>query len=354
MTTRTNDIGVYMFGKSQIMPNTTYEITISKDNYFNATGRETTVGLERSKDLTRDFMLQPIPEDPIVLPEILYDLDKWDLKPQFQDSLQGLITTLDETPNLVIELASHTDNRASFEYNDVLSQKRAQSVVDYLIERGIDPDRLVAKGYGERVPRKLLKEFTRASYVFEEGDVLTESFIDSLPNDEIKEEAHQLNRRTDFRVISKDFVPKPKNIPLATSVQIVVNPEDNVLNYTVMPKTGLISAECIVNGYTENFVYDANLRAQISEEKALEMLTRGAISKDDFEGDPEEILADGAIRNRAVIRIAEFTIANETVYDVEMMVNTNLAYPIVIGKYLLNEFGEYTIDTENRRIIFKK
>ncbi len=160
MTARTSETGVYMFGKSQIMPNTTYEITVSKDNYFNSSGRVTTVGYEKSKDLIRDFILQPIPEEPVVLPEILYDLAKWDLKPQYQDSLQGLITTLDENPTLIVELASHTDARDTYERNDILSQRRAQSVVDYLIERGIDPDRLVAKGYGERVPRQMLKDIT--------------------------------------------------------------------------------------------------------------------------------------------------------------------------------------------------
>lgn len=354
MTTRTNDKGVYMFGKSQIMQNTTYELTVSKENYFNETGKVTTVGLERSRDLERDFLLNPIPEDPIVLPEIQYDLDKWDLKPQFQDSLQGLITTLDENPNLVVELASHTDARASFEYNDVLSQKRAQSVVDYLIERGIDPERLVAKGYGERAPRVMRKTITRDGFTFEEGMVLTETFIDSIPDEEVKEEAHQLNRRTEFRVLSKDFVPKPKNVALAKKVDIVINPDDNVLNFTTMPKTGMITAPCIVNGYTVNFVFDSRLRPQISVSQALDLLSKGAITKDDFQGDPDEVLADGTIANRAIVVLAEFTIANETIYDLEVMVNDNLAYPLVIGNSVLSEFGDYTIDNENKKIIFKK
>ena len=180
MTARTTENGIYMFGKSQILPNTTYEMTVSKDNYFNTTGRVTTVGYEKSKDLTRDFVLQPIPEEPVVLPDILYDLAKWDLKPQYQDSLQGLITTLDENPTLVIELASHTDARDTYERNDILSQKRAQSVVDYLIERGIDPDRLIAKGYGERVPRTLTKDIMSDGFLFKTGTVLTDSFIDYL------------------------------------------------------------------------------------------------------------------------------------------------------------------------------
>ena len=353
MTARTTDKGVYMFGKSQIMGNTTYEIIISKDNYFNASGRVTTVGIERSKDLERDFMLTPIPEEPIVLPDILYDLDKFDLKPQYQDSLQGLITTLDENPNLIIELASHTDYRDTYEYNDILSQKRAQSVVDYLIERGIDPERLVAKGYGEREPRKLERDMSPNGFIFPTGTVLTETFIDSLPDNNYKEAAHQLNRRTEFRVLSKDFVPKPKNLELVSTVNIQINPEDNVLNYSVLPKSGLITAPCVLNGYTVKFVYDSKLRAQMSVDKALELLQQGAISKDDFRGEAEEILADGTIANRAIIVFKDFTIANETIHDIDIMVNTNLAHPLVIGRSVLSGFGEYSIDTNNKRIVFK-
>ena len=101
-----------------------------------------------------------------MLPDILYDLGKWDLKPQFEDSLQGLIETLQVNPTITIELASHTDARDTDEHNDILSQKRAQSVVDYLIIRGIDPLRLTAKGYGERVPRTIQKDITVKGYTF--------------------------------------------------------------------------------------------------------------------------------------------------------------------------------------------
>jgi outer membrane protein OmpA-like peptidoglycan-associated protein len=354
MTAKTSETGVYMFGKTQIMPNTTYEITVSKDNYFNSSGRVTTVGYEKSKDLTRDFVLQPIPEEPVVLPEILYDLAKWDLKPQYQDSLQGLITTLDENPTLIIELASHTDARDTYERNDVLSQRRAQSVVDYLIERGIDPDRLVAKGYGERAPRTLLKDINRDGFLFKEGTTLTESYIDSLPSVAEKEAAHQLNRRTEFRVLSKDFVPKPKNAELGTTVQIQINPDDNVLKYTVAPKTGLITAPCIMNGYTVQFTFDTKLAPQISVDEALRLLSLGAIGKLDFKGDPDVILANGTIANRAILVIKELTIANVTVNNIEFMVNTNLSYPLIIGNSVLSQFGTYTIDNANQQIIFKK
>lgn len=354
MTARTADGGTYMFGKTQIMPNTTYEITVSKDNYFNANGRVTTVGYEKSKDLIRDFVLEPIPEEPVVLPDILYDLAKWDLKPQYQDSLQGLITTLDENPTLIIELASHTDARDTYERNDVLSQKRAQSVVDYLIERGIDPDRLIAKGYGERVPRTLSKDITRDGFVFKQGTILTETYIDSLPTVAEKEAAHQLNRRTEFRVISKDFVPKPKNVELGTTVQIQINPDDNVLKYTVTPKTGLITAPCILNGYTVQFTFDAKLAPQISVDEALRLLSLGAIGKLNFKGNPEEILANGTIANRAILVVKEMTIGSVTVNNLEFMVNSNLSYPLIIGNSVLSQFGNYTIDNTNQQIIFKK
>lgn len=354
MTARTNDKGFYMFGKSQIMGNTTYELFVSKDNYFNTSGRITTVGEERSKDFTRDFILQPIPNESVVLPEIQYDLDKFDLKPQYQDSLQGLITTMDENPFLKIELSSHTDARASFEYNDVLSQKRAQSVVDYLIDRGIDPDRLLAKGYGERQPRKLLRDFTKEGYTFTTGTELTETYIDSLPTNDIREAAHQLNRRTEFRVISKDFIPKPKNVELSRTVEIQINPEDNVLPYTVVPKIGLVTAACIINGYTVQFVFDSKLRAQMSVEETLNLLKTGAIGKDDFVGDAEEILANGTVANRSVFIVKEFTLANETVNNIEIMVNNNLEFPLVIGNTVLSAFGKYTIDAQKQQIIFKK
>ena len=353
MTARTADNGMYMFGKSQIMPQTTYEINVSKDNYFNASGRVTTVGLEKSRDLTRDFVLEPIPEAPIMLPEILYELAKWDLLPQYQDSLQELITTLDENPTLVIELASHTDNRDTYERNDILSQRRAQSVVDYLIERGIDADRLVAKGYGERVPRKLERDIVRDGYLFTAGTVLTEEYIDALPTVDHREAAHWLNRRTEFRVLSKDFVPKPKNVDITRTVQIRLNPDDNVLNYTLAPKSGMITAPCIINGYTVQFTLDPKLRAQISVDEAMKLLTSGAIGKEDFVGNPEDILADGTIANRAVVIIKDFTIANKTVNNIELMVNTNLGYPLIIGDAVLTAFGNYSIDTQQKRIIFR-
>jgi peptidoglycan-associated lipoprotein len=354
VSTRTNEEGFYMFGKTQVLPNTTYEIIVTKDEYFNSTSKLTTVGVEVGTDFTRDFVLKPIPEEPIVLPEILYDLAKWDLKPQYEDSLQGLITTLDENPRIIVELASHTDARDTYERNDILSQKRAQSVVDYLILRGIDPDRLVAKGYGERQPRILLKDMTREGYTFKEGDVLNEEYIAALPGEAVKEAAHQLNRRTEFRVLSKDFIPKSKIAgEEITQVDIQINPEDNVVKFTTDANTGIMIIPCIINGFNDAFYYDPEKPAQVSLEKGLEMLKDGLISKEDFKGDPNVVLGNNTIQNNAVFVIKELRIANRTVSSIEVTVSHRLNNPIVFGKKVLQKIGNYSINNSTREITFQ-
>jgi peptidoglycan-associated lipoprotein len=122
-------------------------------------------------------------------------------------SLDKLIETLNDNPTITIELMAHTDSRDSEEYNLDLSQKRAQSVVDYLIERGVDPARLTAKGYGEGQPKTVNKRISDYYEFLPEGTVLTEEYINSLPPTR-QEEAHQLNRRTEFRVLRTDYEPE--------------------------------------------------------------------------------------------------------------------------------------------------
>jgi peptidoglycan-associated lipoprotein len=353
--TKSNTVGYYEFNKSQVKPNTTYELVVAKEKYFNEKATETTVGLEVSKDFEINFKLEPIPDVPIVLPDILYDLGKWDLKPQFQDSLQGLIQTLDANETIIVELAAHTDNRDTDEKNDILSQKRAESVVDYLIQRGIDPDRLIAKGYGERVPRKLINEAIREGYTFPSGSVLTGSFIDSLPNTAVKEAAHQMNRRTEFSIVSKDYIPKPKNRTITTGpeVKVVLNPEEHILKYE-LNANNQIQAECIVSGFTLSFVYDPRgVKPLISLGSALRLLKEGTIDKNSFVGDAAKILGEGTIADRAVFKVATLRIANLTINDVEIQVDHQLKAQFVIGPITLSEFGEYTIDEEKKQISFK-
>ena len=349
----TDDRGRYSFNKNQILANTTYDITVTKKDYFNEKARETTVGLEKSRDFVRDIVIRPIPKKPVVLPDILYDLAKWDLKPQFQDSLQGLIETLDANENIVIELASHTDSRDSDERNDVLSQRRAQSVVDYLITRGIDPDRLVAKGYGERVPRTLAKDITREGYTFKAGTVLTDTVINALPNTAVKEAAHQLNRRTEFSILRNDFIPKTTPAkPTRREIEVVTEPEENTVEFT-LSRDGLFQATCFVNGNTMNFEYDPKEKeVYISSSEALRLLKNGAISKEDFEGDPAKIIGEGSIADKAVFTIRELKVGRNSISDVKATVNRKVA-TLRLGENTLKLFGTYSVDMDNNQFIFE-
>ncbi len=349
VTTRTNDEGFYSFGESQLEPNTMYEVLVAKPNYFNEKGTFTTVGVEFSKEFVKDFNLRPIPAEPIELPEILYDLAKWELKPQYQDSLQGLIQTLRDNPNIVVELAAHTDARDSDERNDVLSQRRAQSVVDYLIIRGIEPARLVAKGYGERIPLSLKKDIIRDGFPFTEGTTMDEAFIESLTNNSEKEAAHQLNRRTEFRVLRKDYVPSSTNIDLAT-INIAINPEDNAIVFTEAPGTGTYISICIINGYNEEFAFDRSSDPMISLDKAMDLLKWGAISKEDFEGDPERVLANNTIADKSYVTIKEINIANQKVENIKVQVRHKLNYGLVFGDRLMKQFGKYSYNVKTHKL----
>ncbi len=351
MMTRTNSKGFFSFSESQLKGNTNYEITIDKANYFTYNATETTVGLEFSKDFEKEYVIEPIPEEPIMLPDILYDLGKWDLKPQFEDSLQGLIETLQINPTITIELASHTDSRDTEERNDILSQKRAQSVVDYLIIRGIDPLRLTAKGYGERVPRALQKDVKVHGHAFKAGTVLNEAFINSLSSNDAKEAAHQMNRRTEFRILSKDFVPRV-NIGDNQSVHIAINPQEENFVLFNQNKAGYFYFNVNVDGYGETFTYSQNADLLISEAQALKLLKEGRINRDNFKGNTEEILGTGSIAEGAVFTVKEMRLAGRSIYNVEVKVRKRMVEEWVIGQKTLKQFGNYQFDTKTKKLIF--
>ena len=350
--TRTNDKGYFNFSDSQINKNTTYDISIDKDNYFTLTAQETTIGLEFSKDIEKDYDIEPIPQEPIMLPDILYDLGKWDLKPQFEDSLQGLIETLQVNPTITIELASHTDARDTDEHNDILSQKRAQSVVDYLIIRGIDPLRLTAKGYGERVPRTIQKDITVKGYTFKAGTRLTEDFINKLPNTEVKEAAHQMNRRTEFRILSKDYVPR-EQISEGGTVNIAINPQEDQSEIFTVNKAGYFNFVANVDGYKETFTYSQNADFCVSESRALQLLKDGRITADDFQGDVDKILTTGGIQNNAIFVIKEVRIAGRSLYNVECKVVSKMIEQWVIGQKNMKQLGNFEFDTKEKKLKFK-
>jgi peptidoglycan-associated lipoprotein len=203
MQTETGAAGDFKF---TLRPEVDYIFLASKKGFLNGKEKETTRGQDKSREFMATIQLTPI-DRPIELPNIFYDFGKWDLRPESMVSLDKLVETLNDNPNVTIELMSHTDSRDTEEFNLDLSQKRAQSVVDYLIGRGIATDRLTAKGYGETSPKVVDEEIVKNSPFLRAGATLTESFINGLASEEEKEIAHQINRRTEFRVLRTDYEP---------------------------------------------------------------------------------------------------------------------------------------------------
>lgn len=190
--------------KFRVKPETDYILTTSKAHFLKGTAKESTKGLTKSTDIVVEIFMSPI-EEAIEVQNIFYDLNRWELRPESMVALDKLVETLNLNSNITIELSSHTDFRGTDQDNLVLSQKRAQSVVDYLIKKGISQERLIAKGYGESMPRKVTKKVSQQYSFLKEGDILNEEFINKLPTKEEKEVAHQLNRRTEFKVIRTDY-----------------------------------------------------------------------------------------------------------------------------------------------------
>jgi peptidoglycan-associated lipoprotein len=181
-----------------------YIFLASKRGYLNGKERATTKGQEKSREYMVTILLSSI-DKPIELPNILYDFGKWDLRPESMVSLDKLVETLLDNPNVTIELMSHTDSRDTEAYNLDLSQKRAQVVVQYLIDKGIEAERLSARGYGESTPKAVDAEIITQNPFLREGSILTEQYINSLAGEEQKEIAHQINRRTEFKVLRTDY-----------------------------------------------------------------------------------------------------------------------------------------------------
>lgn len=158
---------------------------------------------EEDADYGVDFILAAIYK-PQVVENIFYDFDRASLRPVSKAALDEMAQMLRDNPNVTIEMGSHTDRVGTEEYNIGLSDRRAKSVVDYLIAAGISPDRLTWKGYGETVPKTVTKRINREYPQFPEGTVLNEEFINTL-SEEDKEAADQVNRRTEFQVTSIEY-----------------------------------------------------------------------------------------------------------------------------------------------------
>lgn len=180
-----------------------YVMLAGARGYLNAKQEFESDIAEEDAEYNVDFVLASI-NKPNVVDNIFYDFDKATLRPESKTALDSMAQVLRDNPNVTIEMASHTDRWGTEEYNIGLSQRRAQSVIDYLVKAGIAPGRLQPQGYGKSRPKTITKRLARLYPQFKEGDMLTPEFIEAL-SEEDQEAADQINRRTEFQVLSIDY-----------------------------------------------------------------------------------------------------------------------------------------------------
>ena len=221
--TVSNADGGYEF---KLLPNLSYDINaVSEDKYGEENrllkGRRkyfssasfliSTVDVDESKVFEQDIPLKLVPVI-LELPNIEYPYKESILTPETKIILDTFIKeTLAKNPSFSIEMGSHTDFRGSADYNRKLAQARAESAIRYLVQKGVDPNRLKAKGYGEDMPKEITKDnvrFVPKGYEasFPIGTKLTEAYIMKLSK-ELQEVAHQMNRRTEFKFLCTDWTP---------------------------------------------------------------------------------------------------------------------------------------------------
>ena len=201
--------GKFLF---RVYPEEDYKLLGEKPDFFTSRASFSTKGkaipknkltkLETNKVFTTKIVLDQIVLDKsIVLENIYYDLDKANIRPDAALELDKLAIVLEDNPEIKIELSSHTDSRQTAAYNDDLSKRRAQSAVDYIISKGIDTDRLIARGYGESQL------------------IISDDEINRHPTEAAKEAAHQRNRRTEFKVTEYNKVIEPEDEELEDELQ---------------------------------------------------------------------------------------------------------------------------------------
>ncbi len=142
---------------------------------------------------------------PVLVRNVFYAFDSAELTENSTQALDSLVTLLKENPNVTIEMSAHCDYRGPEEYNQKLSQRRAESVVRYLIQHGIEAQRLSPVGYGKTRPKVITRKLAEQHSFLHEGDTLSVEFIQALPEPAQQDICNALNRRTEFRVLRTTY-----------------------------------------------------------------------------------------------------------------------------------------------------
>ena len=186
-----------------IHPEVDYLVMASCKGFLNHKEELRIDSAKENKEYVLQFPLASI-SAPVLIDNIFYDFDKATLTPASTQALDKLVALLKENSHVTIELSAHCDYKGNSEYNKRLSQRRAQSVVDYLIAHGIEKDRLTPVGYGKERPKTIRRKLTEKYPWLKEDDVLTQDFILKQTR-EHQEICNQLNRRTEFKVLRTTY-----------------------------------------------------------------------------------------------------------------------------------------------------
>ena len=256
-------------------------------------------------------------------------------------------------------------------------------MVDYLVNRGIERERLVAKGYADRVPRVLDEDMTVSlngkDYKFSAGTVLECDYIATLKGDH-QQAAHSLNRRLEFLVLRTDYVSRRlvENMTSATPVaqqtedgkviDLVNRPNDNYMDEDVKPtivhdesvvpvvmvNSTRGEVACIVNGSQVPMLIDERFKepVAISWEEAMNFLYQGRITKEDFPRRDLSFDAEGNIIDKEIIIFKEMQIGEQRVQNVEVVVVKNVDYKFIINRTGLRQFGNYEFDKQRSKLYF--
>lgn len=193
-----------------LKPGVDYVLLGTCKGYLNVKNEIHVEASEESEEYTLQFPLPPI-NVPVLIDNIFYEFDRADLTPESTEALDKLVEMMNENANITVELSAHCDYRGNDSYNQRLSQRRAESVVRYLIQHGIASDRLTAVGYGESRPKVVTKKLVEKLLAgnpkveVQENDTLTEAYILDIKGEEEQEVLNALNRRTEFRVLRTTY-----------------------------------------------------------------------------------------------------------------------------------------------------
>ncbi len=352
LTVRGDAEGLYAKHNIKLDMQHDYDIVASKNGYFSKKSAFSTLDLKADHIFKINLFLEPLPVSSVILPEIRYNFGRWDIRPQYFDSLNVLYEVLVSNPNLVVEIGAHTDSRNTHAFNDELSLKRAQSVIDFLVNKGIDSERLKSKGFGKRIPRVLERDFVFESITFTKGTRLTDDYINSLPTHTQREIAHQLNRRTEFSVISTNYIPT--TFPVSPGVSDASTRFITEKIKISISTDSLIIFPLELNGYSIDVCLAERIdKSSIDIGIVSYLFDNNFINESNISGNINDLSNAASINDDVQLTLDRIRIGSILLKDVDFQIANLPDKKIILGRDFLKLFSNYFIDLESYYLTFE-